>query len=83
MKAYCQVKIQRLNEAADTIADLKSNKPSDPTIAKYLVHVYNEIGQYHESTQLLEFILSINLENEELSEELFFSYVREGKLLKQ
>jgi len=38
---------------------------------------------YSETTSLLEFILTASQENEELGEELFFSYVREGKLLKQ
>ena len=38
---------------------------------------------YSETTALLEFILGSSQDNEELGEELFFSYVREGKLLKQ
>jgi hypothetical protein len=39
---------------------------------------------YSETTALLENIIgSVASENEELLEELFFSYVREGKLLKQ
>eukprot|EP00347_Sterkiella_histriomuscorum_P000542 403375452 len=38
---------------------------------------------YSETTNLLEYVLSINLDSEELCEELFFSYVRENKLLKQ
>jgi hypothetical protein len=52
-------------------------------IAKYLVYAYNELGMYSETTALLEYNLSAAQDNEELSEELFFSYVREGKLLKQ
>ena len=37
---------------------------------------------YSETTSLLEYILGPAQDNEELCEELFFSYVREGKLLK-
>ena len=65
------------------MAELKQTKPTDPVIAKYLVYAYNELGMYSETTSLLEFILTASQENEELGEELFFSYVREGKLLKQ
>jgi hypothetical protein len=36
----------------------------------------------NETTLLLEYVLSVNLENEELGEELFYSYVRENKVLK-
>ena len=52
-------------------------------IAKHLIQVFNDMGQYQETTALLEYVMAFSLENEELSEELFFSYVREGKLLKQ
>ena len=38
---------------------------------------------YSETTALLEYTLGAAQDNEELCEELFFSYVREGKLLKQ
>lgn len=83
MKAYCFMKTQRQQEAVEIANEIKQNKPSDPTVAKYLVYVLNDLGQYQEVTQLLEFVIGINLDNEELQEELFFSYVREGKLLKQ
>lgn len=41
------------------------------------------MAMYGDTTNLLEYVLSVNLDNEELCEELFFSYVRENKLLKQ
>jgi tetratricopeptide (TPR) repeat protein len=47
------------------------------------VAIYNNIGRYAESTETLEFSLDMFPGNKDLSEALFFSYVREGKLLKQ
>jgi hypothetical protein len=75
--------MQKANESGDLVNELKINKPSDPVIIKYLIQVYNELGSYSEATALLEFALTMSLDNEELCEELFFAYVREGKLLKQ
>lgn len=83
MKAHCLVRLQKANETGDIITELKTNRPSDPVIVKYLIQVYNDLGQYSESTSLLEYALTMSLDNEELCEELFFAYVREGKLLKQ
>jgi protein involved in temperature-dependent protein secretion len=83
MKALALLKLQKLPEAADIVAEVKSTKPTDPVIAKHLIQVFNDMGQYQETTALLEYVMAFSLENEELSEELFFSYVREGKLLKQ
>ncbi len=83
MKAHCLVKIQKGNETGDIIAEMKQNRPSDPVIVKHLIQVYNDLGQYSEATSLLEYALTMSLDNEELCEELFFAYVREGKLLKQ
>ena len=83
MKAYCLLKSNKNGECMELLQEIKTNKPSDPVTAKYLLTIYNEMGMYHETTSLLEYVLSINLDNEELCEELFFSYVRESKLLKQ
>jgi hypothetical protein len=41
------------------------------------------MGHYSETTALLEGVCVSNPDNEELGEELFFSYVRENKFLKQ
>jgi hypothetical protein len=82
MKAHCMIRMQKAHEISDLMNELKTNKPSDPTIVKYLIQVYNELGTYSEATTLLEYALTMSLDNEELCEELFFAYVREGKLLK-
>ena len=83
MKAHCLIRMQRPQDTGDLINELRMNKPSDPVIVKYLIQVYNELGTYSEATGLLEYALTMSLDNEELCEELFFAYVREGKLLKQ
>jgi tetratricopeptide (TPR) repeat protein len=82
MKSYCLGKLQKYQEAQEVISELKQSKPNDPVISKYLVYAFNELGMYSETTALLEYILAPAQDNEELCEELFFSYVREGKLLK-
>ena len=41
------------------------------------------MGMFQETTNLLEFVLNLHSEEDELQEELFFSYVREAKVLKQ
>lgn len=76
------IRMQKAHEIGDLMNELKTNKPSDPTIVKYLIQVYNDLGTYSEATTLLEYALTMSLDNEELCEELFFAYVREGKLLK-
>jgi hypothetical protein len=48
----------------EQLSELRINKPSDPAVAKYLAIVYNELGMYHETTALLEHVLSISLDNE-------------------
>lgn len=83
MKAYCLLKTNKNGECIELLQEIKTNRPSDPIIAKYLLTIYNDLGMYNESTALLEFVMSVNLDNEELCQELFFSYVRENKLLKQ
>lgn len=84
MRAYCLAKLSKFNEALESVQDSRQNKPNDPIIAKYLAYAYNDLGLYSEATALLEYVLNLSTEtNEELSEELFFSYVRENKLLKQ
>lgn len=82
MKAFCLLKMNKNNDCVDLLQEIKTNRPSDPVTAKYLLTIYNDLGMYNETTNLLEYVLSINLDSEELCEELFFSYVRENKLLK-
>ena len=82
MKAYCLLKQNKNGDCLELLTEIKSNRPSDPITAKYLINIYNDLGMYNETTSLLEYVLSVNLDSEELCEELFFSYVRENKLLK-
>jgi len=58
-------------------------KPADSTTAKYQVAIYNNLARYSEATVLMEYVLNIFPGKLDLQEQLFFSYVREGKLLKQ
>jgi hypothetical protein len=48
-----------------------------------MVSIYNNLGRYSDATATLEHILGMFPANKELQEYLFFSFVREGKLLKQ
>lgn len=81
--AYCLLKTGKQAECLETLADYKSVKPQDSSTAKYLVSIYNNLGRYSETTQTLEYVLSLFPNSRDLSEQLFYSYVREGKLLKQ
>lgn len=81
-KAYCLLKQNKIADCVELCQEVKSNRTADLITAKYMILIYNELGMYHETTNLLEYTLSMNIENEELAEELFFSYVRENKLLK-
>lgn len=67
----------------DAISEYKTSKPQDSETVRYLVAIYNNMGRYSEATQTLEFALEMFHGNKDLSEALFFSYVREAKLLKQ
>ena len=45
--------------------------------------IYTAFGQNEEATKLLEQVQQFHGGRADLGEQLFFSYVREGKLLKQ
>jgi Flp pilus assembly protein TadD len=47
-----------------------------------LAAIYENLGRYSDASNTLEYALSLYPNKEEISELLFFSYVREGKLLK-
>lgn len=66
----------------DIISEYKTSKPQDSETVKYLVHIYNNMGRYSEATATLESAIDMFHTNKELGEALFFSYVREAKLLK-
>ena len=88
IKAYCLMKIGKHQECEDILGDIKPMSQRDPNTIKYLVFIYTAFGRNEEATLLLEkFKEEVKEHNknnrQDLNEQLFFSYVREGKLLKQ
>ena len=83
MTAYCLLKGEKQAECLEILKDYRAMKPTDSTTTKYMVAIYNNVGNYAEATILLEYIINVFPSKKELQEQLFFSYVREGKLLKQ
>lgn len=45
--------------------------------------IFTQYGMYRECTKMLENASSIHDNRQDLSEQLFFAYVRENKLLQQ
>ncbi len=80
--AFCLLKTDKQAECIETLSDYKAQKPTDSQTAKHLALIYDGLGRHSEATATLEYILSLFPNKKELSELLFFSYVREGKLLK-
>ena len=81
--AYCLLKTGKQQECLEIINDYKAQKPTDSNTAKYLVAIYNNLGRYGDATATLEYVLNALFPGRrDMSELLFFSYVREGKLLK-
>lgn len=66
----------------EALNDYKTTKPQDTQTAKYLAAIYENLGRYSEASSTLEYVLNLYPNKEEISELLFFSFVREGKLLK-
>ena len=83
ISAFCLLRTNRQQDCLDILNDYKSPKPQDSQTATYLVLIYESLGRYSDATQVLIDILVIFPNHKQLSELLFFSYVREGKLLKQ
>jgi tetratricopeptide (TPR) repeat protein len=81
--AYCLLKVGKQQDAIDILNEYKQIKASDTLTAMYQASVLTGLGRYSDATSLLEYILNIFPSKKNLQEELFFSYVREGKLLKQ
>ena len=81
--AYCLLKVGKQQDAIDILNEYKQIKASDTQTAMYQASVFTGLGRYSDSTALLEYILNIFPSKKSLQEELFYSYVREGKLLKQ
>jgi len=83
MKCYAMLKMGKTTEIMDTLTELKTQKIPDNLTAKHLIILYNELHLNSDATALLEQVYYGNQSDEEMAEELFFSYVRENKLLKQ
>jgi len=81
--AYCLLKTGKQQECVELLSEYKAQKPADSSTAKYLAAIYHHLGRYDEATAALEYINSLFPGKKDLGEALFFSYVREGKLLKQ
>jgi len=77
------LKMGKTTEIMDTLTELKTQKIPDNLTAKHLIILYNELHLNSDATALLEQVYYGNQSDEEMAEELFFSYVRENKLLKQ
>ena len=77
------MKLGKHPECQDLLADIKPVAQKDPFAIKYLVFIHTAFGQNAKATELLEGAPALQLERCDLGEQLFFSYVREGKLLKQ
>ncbi|CAI2368685.1 unnamed protein product [Moneuplotes crassus] len=83
MKGYCLVKMKKPHEGLDLAVEVKVTKPTSPEICKYLALIYTETGNFSEATSILEDTYFMNPDNEDIGRDLFYSYVRENKLLKQ
>jgi predicted Zn-dependent protease len=83
LTAYCLMKGDKMAECIEILNDYKNVKPSDSITTKYLTAIYNHLHMYAEATELLEYIVTQFPSKKDLQEQLFFAYVREGKLLKQ
>ena len=77
------MKTKKQSEGLDLAVEIKVTKPTNPELCKYLAMIYTEAGQYTEATNILEDTYVMNPEDEDIGQDLFFSYVRENKLLKQ
>ena len=77
------MKLGKHGECQELMTELKPMNQRDPFTIKYLVFIFTAFGQNGEATKLLETVQTLHSERADLGEQLFFSYVREGKLLKQ
>lgn len=77
------MKLGKHSECQELLAEIRPQNQKDHLIVKYLVFIFTAFGQNEEATQLLEGVQQIHGDKEELGKQLFFAYVREGKLLKQ
>ena len=83
IKAFCLMKLDRHEECKQILTEFKPQNQKDPITIKYIVWIYTAFGWNDKATELLEAVKDIHGDKQDLGEQLFFSYVREGKLLKQ
>ena len=67
MKAYCILKTGgNKGELNELISEIKLTRPTEAIITKYMVKIYNEMGMFTDTTNLLEFVVSVHAEEEDL-----------------
>ena len=76
------MKLDRHEECKNLLTEFKPGNQKDATIVKYIVWIYTAFGWNDKATELLESVSAIHGDKQDIGEQLFFSYVREGKLLK-
>ena len=67
----------------EIVSEIRPTSITDPFAVKYLVFIYTAFGQNENATEALENAFEIHSDRPDLGEQLFFSYVREAKTLKQ
>ncbi len=67
----------------DLAVEVRRSRPTDESLVKHMLHLLLELEIYTEATLLLERYYKGREKNVELSEDLFYCYVRERKLAKQ
>ena len=79
--AYCSLKMNKKQDCLDILNDFKGRKPMESQSAIYLSYIFNELGRHDEATSVLE-VAANQFKKRMLNELLFYSYVRQGNLLK-
>ena len=82
IKAYCLMKLDRHDECKAILNDFKPMNQKNEIIVKYIVWIYTAFGWNDKAIELLESVKAIHGDRQDIGEQLFFAYVREGKLLK-
>ena len=80
--AFCNLKLGKTQECLDILSEFRGMKPTDTQTAKYISLIYDGLGKYEEATKVLEEITAVYPNKRELNDLLFYSYVKDGNLLK-
>lgn len=67
----------------DLLVEVNPMKQTDPLMLKYLIFIYIAYGLNADCTRMLENVKDMHSSNQQIQDQLFFSYVRERKLLQQ